>query len=227
MKYKRLEKSEAAEIIQRFEKNGAANVDERPLANEELAVREHFKSTFGSKKAITQESDYPLGMSLYTDLLSFEKISLRQAADDGFWRNLTCRVVPDFVILRWGLKEKEGDLRWNYSRFYATPQRNWLKIVWWMHHLGWQGNKTSTQKALKHLGSDAISQVVERTGEGGYRVELYRKIIAKAGAHDNQTDAENSLRRAMKLNTMKIQTLVPEFYEGGLEGYVDSLFANQ
>ena len=88
------------------------------------------------------------------------------------------------------------------------------------------GHTGKTKKAVRNLGSDAISQVVERTGQG-YPVNLYRAIIARIGEYPDQTTAEKALRRAMKLNTMRIQTTVPEFYDLGLKGYADSLLRNQ
>lgn len=229
MAYRKLQKSEAAEIIRRFEAAGKATVNEESLSDEEGQLRGYFAEKFPSKGPIGQSIDYELGMDLYTNLLCIEQIGLRQASDDGFWRNLTCRVIPDYVYMRWSKVEddQENGKTWKHSRFYSKPQRNWLKIIWWMHHLSWQGDKNNTEKTLKNFGSDAISQVVERTGSGGYPVDLYRKITARAGTYENQTEAEGALRRAMKLNTMKMQTLIPEFCEGGLSGYVDSLFIGQ
>lgn len=226
MEYRKLQKSEAAEIIRRFEMAGTVSIEYDTLTSSENEFRRYFEEKFGSIENISEKADYPLGMDLYTELLNIQRIGLRLAADDGFWRNLSCRVVPDFVLRRWPpSRDGNNGNPWKYSRFYSMPQRNWLKIIWWMHHLSWQGDRDSTEQCLKHLGSDAISQVVERTGLG-YRVPLYRKIMAKAGKYEKQQVAEHSIRRAMKLNTMRIQTLIPEFYEGGIDGYVDDLFTD-
>ena len=135
--------------------------------------------------------------------------------------------MPDYVIRRWPSKiNPEGVLKWNAERFYDKPQRNWLKIIWWMCHLSWQGDEASTKNSLDKLGSDPMSQVVERTGKGGYNVDLYRQIIAHATSdkHPLQTDISEAVRRAMKMHTMRAQTIIPEFHKDGLKGYVDSLF---
>ena len=220
MAYRSLEKAQAKTIFERFEAAGEVDIDSYGLTKDEKDLRKYFNQQFAI--GVSEKDDFPLGLKLYTELLSLEKIDMRMASDDGFWRNLTCRVVPHFVCKRWPPKEKGGVVRWNADRFYSKPQRNWLKIIWWMCHLSWQGSHEKTKKAVRNLGSDAISQMVERTGNG-YPLELYRKIIEKVGVSPNQAKAEKALRRAMKLNTMRIQTTVPEFYGNGLSGYVDSL----
>ena len=224
MSYGRLEKAEAESIFERFEAKNVVEIDASSLTKDERSLRKYFNEQFAV--GISEKHDFPLGLKLYTDLLSLDVIDMRTASDDCFWRNLTCRVVPDYVCKRWPAKEKGGVSKWNADRFYKKPQRNWLKIIWWMYHLSWQGTEEKTKKAVRNLGSDAISQVVERTGQG-YPVNLYREIIARIGEYPDQTTAEKALRRAMKLNTMRIQTTVPEFYDLGLKGYADSLLKNQ
>jgi hypothetical protein len=225
MSYRTLEKAEAKATIEQYEAEGEVHVEKTSLTKEEKSLRNLFSKEFSVKGPISPEKDYPLGLKLYIEWLPLGSIDLRQASDDGFWRNLTCRVLPDYVLRRWPAKNApEEQLKLAHSRYYNQAQRNWLKIIWWMVHLSWQGSRSSTKATLKHLGSDAISQVVERTGVGGYNVDLCRKIIQKISEYDSQTSAEKALRRAMKLNTMRSQTIIPEFHDEGLEGYVSSLF---
>jgi len=233
MSYRTLDKISAKSIITSFESGAECLVEPSSLVASEQQLRKHFSERFyrPTGPEIPADEDLKLGLTLYSDWLSLdEEIDPRMAADDGFWRNLTCRVLPDYVLRRWPEKPNaEGILKWNVDRYYNKPQRNWLKIIWWMCHLSWQGDKKSTEEALSKLGNDAISQIVERTGQGGYRVNLYREIIAKAtsDAYPNQASAEAALRRAMKLNTMRTQTTIPEFHADGLLGYVASLFPEE
>jgi hypothetical protein len=230
MSYRKIDKISARSIITNFEDGVECSVERNTLTTTERELRGHFSERFYQRKGteIPADEDLKLGLILYTDWLSLqEKIDQRMAADDDFWRNLTCCVLPDYVLRRWPAKPNaEGLVKWNADRYYNKPQRNWFKIIWWMCHLSWQGDKESTEIALRKLGNDAISQIVERTGQGGYRVDLYRAIVAKAtsDAYPNQASAEEALRRAMKLNTMRTQTTAPEFYAGGIAGYVDDLF---
>lgn len=228
MAFRTLNKITARNIISDYEKSDEVDIDRSTLTTDEKDLRIQFGRRFAIKSKLNAEEDYPLGLILYTDWLALDsKIDLRNASDDGFWRNLTCRVVPDYVLSRWPAKiEPNGISHWNADRFYKKPQRNWLKIIWWMCHLSWQGDPESTKKVLNKLGSDSMSQVVERTGKGGYNIDLYRKIIATATSdkYPKQNDADNAMRRAMKMNTMRAQTTIPEFHNGGLQGYVDNLF---
>ena len=225
MSYRTLEKTEAKATIEQYEAEGEVHVEKKSLTKEEQYLRSQFSKEFSVKGPISPDKDYSLGLKLYVEWLPLGSIDLRQASDNGFWRNLTCRVVPDYVLRRWPAKNAPEDpLKLAHSRYYSQDQRNWLKIIWWMIHLSWQGSLSSTEATLKNLGSDAISQVVERTGVGGYNVDLCRKIIQKVGEYDNQASAEKALRRAMKLNTMRSQTIIPEFHDKGLEGYVSALF---
>lgn len=231
MAYRILNKISARSIVADYEDNNECIIDSSSLTTEEKELRHKFARHFAVKKELQSEDDFPLGMLLYTDWLSCgDKIDLRIASDDGFWRNLTCRVVPDYVFRRWPSKmNPEGSLKWNLERFYAKPQRNWLKIIWWMCHLSWQGDEYSTKNSLDKLGSDPMSQVVERTGRGGYNVDLYRQIIAHATSdkHPLKMDIKGAIRRAMRVHTLRVKTVIPEFHKDGLDGYVNSLFNSE
>lgn len=225
MSYGRLEKHEAKAIFDRYEANNRIDLETKGLSEDEKNLRKHFDGDLGD--ILRAEDDFALGMNLYTGHLCPESIGIRTAADDGFWRNLTCRIVPNHVLKRWPAKEKDGALKWNASRFYSMPQRNWLKIVWWICHLGWQGTREETEKVLAKLGKDSISQVVERTGGGrGYPVDLYREIIRQTceSKNDGKT-IDEALNKALALHLMRSQTTIPEFYEGGMEKYAKDLLA--
>ena len=68
-------------------------------------------------------TDAQFGLLLYTYLSNKTWFSLRLAADDGFWRYLSLKVIPDVVAVRWC---KDND-----SHYWSIPGRVWLKQIWW------------------------------------------------------------------------------------------------
>lgn len=115
--------------------------------------------------------DYNFGLRLYEYLLNQPGFSLRVAADDGFWRFLSVKIVPDVVSQRWG---KDND-----SHFWSQPTRIWLRSLWWYVHMSWQGDLASTREVLscEHFTTDTILNFEERTGRKGTHLEAYREII--------------------------------------------------
>jgi hypothetical protein len=145
------------------------------------------------------------------------KLSMRQASNDGFWRWLSLQILPDQVYTRWQDHLSE-------HRFYQNKRRIWLKSLWWYIHLSWQGNLDQTKQVLNQLGIDEMIQLVERIGDG-YRVELYREMMKQLILQKNLRTSQNQLfRKVMKLNTLRLTHIIPEFYENGIEGYVKDLY---
>jgi hypothetical protein len=229
MNYKPLNKNEARSLIDSY-----ASADEiqlnQDLTNDEKDLKKKFNerywgqfpsTTDKSFKKIHEKDDLELGKVLYFDWLSLDGvITIRDASDDGFWRNLSCRVVPYYTRCRWG---HSSESPWNADRFYKSPQRNSLKVLWWFLHLSNQGDKIKTSKVIQNCGSDQISQIVERVGKG-YDVELSRAIFRVIGKLKNQTEITDALRKAMKLNTMRRETTTPAFFNDGFDGYAKALF---
>lgn len=160
--------------------------------------------------------DVAAGLILYR-ILPPERIGLRAAADDGTWKYLSLEVLPDITYRRWADSLNPG-------RFYAESKRIWLKTLWWYIHLSWQGDANSTRKILESRGlsTDAIVQLVERSGNG-YRIDLYREIIKQFAKYQIQSD-KKLMRPVMKLNTAMLLSIEPAYAEGGISGYVKRLF---
>jgi len=156
--------------------------------------------------------DLDTGLILHTHLNPLE-FGLRNAANDGVWRYMSLKELPDLVHVRWGTNE---------DHFWRKPRRIWLKSMWWYVHLSWQGDEFSTRKILekKNRSTDTILQLVERSGTGGYRIDLYREIMRQTAINEIST-AE--FRSIMLLNTARLASVEPEFHEGGIRGYVHSL----
>jgi len=161
------------------------------------------------------ENDLNIGLDLY-EFLNPEIFSMAKASDDGVWKYISLEIIPELVYLRW---------KDNKDRFFSNSRRIWLKTIWWYIHLSWQGSRAETRKILTDLSTDEIVQLVERSGSGGYRVDLYREIMKQFAYYRKKDEIFRDIFRAvMKKNTIKIVNIIPEKFSGGIAGYVRSLF---
>ena len=108
--------------------------------------------------------------------------------------------------------------------YFSKPNRVWLKCMWWLIHLTWQGDYESTKSLLLSgkFSTDSTVALCERTGSEGTNVELYRAIVRKG--YEATKFRMEELRRVMKLNTVKSLVVEPSLYSGGVNGYAESLF---
>ncbi|NMB01011.1 MAG: hypothetical protein GX971_05745 [Firmicutes bacterium] len=164
------------------------------------------------------EFDLSFGLILYEALGKGHGFSPRLASDDGIWRYLSIKVVPDIVVRRNGLKP---------GRFYKEPRRIWLKVVWWYIHLSWQGTGADTYEVLKNNSTDHIVQLVERPGSHGYRVDLTRTLMREYHylMESHKVDAKGLFRKVMVLNTARLKVVEPSLCIGQETGYVKELFS--
>lgn len=172
--------------------------------------------------------DYRFGLLLYEYLWNQPGFSMRVAANDGFWRFLSLKVVPNIVAQRWG---KDND-----SHYWSVPARIWLRTVWWYVHLAWQGSLEETRKVLscEHFTTDTILNFEERTGRNGTYIEVYRQIInlyskvpeseIKKLSRGKGKNSDDLFRVVMKLNTAKLLVMDPSLCLGGIKAYAKSLF---
>lgn len=158
--------------------------------------------------------DMKVGLALY-QVLREAGMDIRTAADDGWWRFLSLRILPDLVKSRW---ESAPPVR-----YWKGRSRIWLRALWWTVHLTWQGSEENTQTVLESVTTDTVVQLVERPGKGGFRIDLTRLIFRMRRL---RKPSQDQFRAIMKLNTAQIVLKEPIFCEGGLFGYVDALFAD-
>lgn len=156
--------------------------------------------------------DIEVGNTLYR-ILAAEGMDLRTAADDGFWRFLSLKLLPDLVKSRW---EKGTAVR-----FWKGRSRIWLRATWWTVHLTWQGTEEATKSILKTVTTDTVVQLVERPGRAGFRIELTRSLFMERKL---RKPSQDQFRAVMKLNTAKVLVVEPSCCEGGYEGYAKALF---
>lgn len=158
------------------------------------------------------EYDVAVGLALYR-VLGAAGFTVRNAADDGVWRHLSLNVFPDLVAGRWPhMPEK---------RFWRSRSRIWLRVVWWLTHLAWQGSETQTRSVLSDVTTDTIVQLIERPGRAGFRIELARALFHERGIREF---SQNEFRALMKLNTARVLLLEPYLVEGGVSGYAKELY---
>ncbi|WP_052962735.1 hypothetical protein [Pseudomonas fluorescens] len=156
--------------------------------------------------------DVACGLVLYR-VLGQAGFDLRAAADNGVWRFLSVKLLPDLVAKRWEHTPE--------SRFFSGRSRIWLRAIWWTVHLTWQGSEARTREILATVTTDTIVQLVERPGRAGFRVELTRQLFAE---RSQRNPSQEQFRAIMRLNTARILILEPSLHESGTLGYVRRLF---
>ncbi|MEB6588391.1 hypothetical protein MXM82_04460 [Pseudomonas asiatica] len=171
-----------------------------------------FYSLRSEQKTGAGAYDIEVGLALYR-VLAVHGVNQRCAADDGLWRFLSLKLLPDLVADRWG-----GNAA---ARFWKGRSRIWLRAMWWMVHLTWQGSEDETRAVLRTVTTDTIMQLVERPGRAGFRVELTRSLFAERTL---RKPSQSQFRAAMKLNTAKVLVVEPSLFVGGLAGYAKVLF---
>ncbi|MBM6618660.1 hypothetical protein [Bacillus suaedaesalsae] len=166
------------------------------------------------KKINSYAFDLHMGLILYRVLKEEYLFNERLAAQDEIWRFLSLEVFPDLVFERSGM---------NDLRFYKGTRRIWLRSIWWYIHLSWQGSEELTFATLKDNTSDEIMQLIDRSGSGGYRVELTRELMRQYKLYAS-SNIPKLFRRVLKLNTARLNMIEPSLVEGGIKAYVTNLY---
>lgn len=181
----------------------------------------------GQKKSV-YSVDLDFGIMLFR-LFDSKGFSSRIASNDGVWRYLCLKVVPDIVHSRFpGKTDQNAD----EARYWKTSRRIYLKSLWWYIFLSLQKKQGSkdkyevTREVLKGNSTDTIVQLVERAGKNGYRVDVYRDIMRYYSTLEDIDGGEKQilLRKVMVLNTARVMTVEPDLMEGGSLQYVKELF---
>ena len=218
MKIERLSRKEAIEAMNSWIANSFA----LPTLGKDYAeIRNDLVTMFSQSQdeaEIVQgyEMDVCFGAALFGYMKQKPWFTDRLASDDGFWRYLSLRVVPDLVGERWG--------NTNADHYYTKPSRIWLKTMWWYFYLSFNKDVETTKEMLlsEAFSTDTILNLVERTGRSGTNISVYRNIMSKYASLEDVSD--KVFRSIMKLNTAKAVVIEPVFSTGGVSGYVESLF---
>ena len=214
----RLSRKEAIEAMNSWIANSFA----LPVLGKEYAeIRNELLVLFDqSNEEVDDTQSYSMdvcfGAALYMYFKQKPWFTDRLASDDGFWRYLSLRVVPDLVGKRWGNN--------NADHYYTKPSRIWLKTLWWYYYLSFNKDVETTKEMLltDAFSTDTILNLVERTGRSGTNILVYRGIMSKYASIGDA--GPKDFRNVMKLNTAKAVVIEPVFSLGGISGYVESLF---
>lgn len=190
------------------------------LTSDEQEIRKRIERTISLDRFSYLRAyalDLEFGLELYTKVLSFDRgMTLRMAADDAIWRQISLRIVPRVVAIRW---PADATGVFPAGRFWKQPQRNWLKALWWYIHLSWQGTRHTTSERLQKGSTDSIMQLIDRAGTAGYRLEFTRSLMARMG----DPMSVDMLRKVLKLHTARVKCIEPTLHPGGIHAYVEDL----
>lgn len=210
----------------------------------------HFLQKNAEKSANSKYLlDLNLGINLYKVFLKYNMTS-RFASNDEIWNFLTVQIFPDIVSERWPKDDSKTvreprDCLVNVDRFIAK-RRNYLKTLWWYVFLSLQNKDNSsdldcnecinpdfdkTYEILSRNSTDTIVQLVERSGNYGYRVGFSRILMRYYYDHctnkeqnSKSSDYHDFFRKIMVLNTAKLKIIEPDLMENGALQYVKMLF---
>ena len=224
--------------------DGWNEIINKDLNEDYLSLRNKVIQSFSSvTDKIEKDELYKKKKDYYTDLLfgiEFYEIlksygfSVRMASNDQVWMYLCVKVFPDIVHSRYpGVKSKTSEgvvyKNVNEERFWKTRRRIYLKVLWWYIYLSLQKDDNGnddlkyTFEILKGNSTDEIVQIVERSGEAGYRVGVYRELMRYYSQNRDIYDNKN-FRQVMVLNTAKTKIVEPELIDGGVPVYIKELF---
>lgn len=169
------------------------------------------------------ETDLAVGFCIYKELNNKSGFTELVACDDEVWIYLTCMVFPDITYMRYPAA-KQGDVHIAKKRFYSHTRRIWLKSLWWYIHLSWQGSEKATYDVLKDGNVDNINKLYEQPGRG-FRKDLSREFMRRYSLVPNNAKSSKLFEKIMKQNLVNCRTVEPIFAEGGISGYIETLFA--
>jgi hypothetical protein len=229
-KWKELSKIQAAERINiMYNKNGNPTDYKFTKSKMEKELGKQLCSAYSyaidkNNNNRDYSTDLFFGLKLYAIFNGDTfHMTLSDAANNDIWRYICVSIVPNIIMDRW---HKEG-APIPIDHFYTKPNRIYLKSLWWYIHLSWQDSEDETEKILRHNSTDTILNLVERSGQLGYQIDLYRAIMYKFSCPDSPLKAHDAalFRKIMKLNTAKVTNIEPALCAGGINGYVKELFA--
>ena len=225
MKWNRLKKAESEIRFKQFCKDKEPNfeTEETELRNDICKLFNETLKIIGISADMINQRNNPykvdsrFGLKFYELLNNKYGFTERDATDEGIWRYLSVNLVPDIVAMRYSIDHED--------RYWKKPKRIWLRAIWWYIHLSWQGNADKTYRMICDNSTDEIAQLVDRCGHTGYRIPLYRELIAKYGTISKNDREKGIFRRVMVLNTARVQIIEPGFVPGGERKYVEDLFS--
>ena len=232
LSWQRMRKSDAEKyfkLIFRDNEDYAVSTDD--WSSEYISLRNVLVNKYNEIASVKNEQyyiDLNFGLFLYETMGRTYRFTIADASANAIWWDLGIRVLPDIVKRR--LSIQKGDI--SERNVYAVTTKIWLRRIWWYIHLSWQGDYQKTKTILDKNTTDTIMWLVDHIGLNGYRIDLFRKIMAKYDDFSNKnningTDRSRLFRYIMIKNSALTLTIDPFLADGGLDGYVNSLFSTQ
>ena len=160
--------------------------------------------------------DSKFGLELYDYFTNDLGMTESEAANDENWIYIQIAVVPDIMLSRWPMKDNQ----FKHSRFWKKTQRLYFKVLWWYIHMVWNGSVESTEKYLVPID---ISQVIDRSGKYGTRLDVYREIL-HVFASVPESNRKELIGHVLMLNATYCSVLEPELMDCSLNEYVVGLY---
>lgn len=193
--------------------------------NQLQIIRQNLVDTFNEADKLGKKEfglDITMSLKIYELLKPNDVLPMRVASSNEFWYWISLELIPDLVFRRYKGMNTDNIKK----RYYERTLRIWPFMLWWGAHLTWQGDREKTLEVLNNgFTVTAYETLLDRCGNG-YREDLFRAISLKFSQINKEymaTDKE-FLRPVIVFNTSRIINVEPTFYDGGIEGYVESLF---
>jgi hypothetical protein len=206
----------------------SGNVNESQLDPNYQKIRTFFVETYTKLKQEgknTYQLDLPLALAFYDFLNKQPDFAPVYESDYDFWRYIAVYVIPDIVADRHGKENK--------PYFFASADKIYPFALYWYIHLSWQGSISATEQVLSGFSTDEILQLVGRPSKIGINLEFFRKMMKRFSEFPKDKWAitvngskTTIVRLILIKNTGKLSVLRPEVYPGGIDGYLDMLFAD-
>lgn len=220
MYYTKLDKDSASAIFDSFVQAGKSF----PATDLTDTYKKMRKDIIKKASEISEES-YRFDLELALWFYEYTQVELTDfneavASDNEVWRFICCKVVPEVIERRHGLKD---------TYFFQKAFRIYFQALWWYIHLSYQGSIAATRTVLRDLSTDYIMNFVERSGKDGIYLEVSREIMRQLSLvsvleRNKQVNGKNLFRRVLIQNTAKNGSF-NLVLEGRADEYVASLYS--
>lgn len=228
MNWKELSKNESKVLFDDFTEDVATikSMDDKEYQELKKLIEDAFDKALDTLNITKDELSSTVGKYKFDCYFGYEtykifsegkyKMGEREASNDDIWRYIQMKIIPELLFYRWTINME--------NRIYNQSNRLYLKVLWWYYHLSFKNNYEETLQMLldPSNSSDTIVALVERCGNNGYRIDLYRKIMYEKTK--NKIDTK-PFRKMMVLNSAMIKVVNPYLTENGIDGYVSGLIA--
>ncbi|MCV2231838.1 hypothetical protein N7548_03250 [Acholeplasma manati] len=203
------------------------------LSDEYKQIRIEIMKIFEKYKNLKgYEFDYRFAVDFYI-IMNEIKTFKPYLTNYDYWRYICLDVAPEVIDFRHPIDDPYKESTKEY--YYKKNLRMYFPTLYWYVHLSWQNTREETLKALEDNTTDTILNLVERPGKKGISIDLFRKIMyyyyhvdkKDRKVIDSIDNKSYSLfRRVMILHLSKLNTIIPNKYREGIDGYVRMLFAS-